>query len=214
MVIKRVCIVSKKNLFNDLLQNYLIKELKYECELIEDVDQMLVNLNYYENAMTLVLIDVKNISFEYVLSMFSMKVRNFMTLFLLTIFNLEQDSGIEQKALSKNITGFFYINSSLETFIRGIKAIFKGEKWISRDVLLKCALDGFNQKKSSIMEKNELTQREMEILSLISLGASNEDIANKICISTNTVKTHLYNIYKKIKVANRMQAAIWATVNL
>ena len=88
----------------------------------------------------------------------------------------------------------------MDSFLRGIKFLFNREVWISREILLKCALDGFLQKKSIVMEKNELTQREVEILSLISLGASNEDIANKVCISTNTVKTHLYNIYKKIKV--------------
>ena len=59
-----------------------------------------------------------------------------------------------------------------------------------------------------------LTSREMEILAMISMGAKNEEIAEKLCISPNTVKTHIYNIFKKIGVPNRLQAALWAAKNL
>jgi LuxR family transcriptional regulator of csgAB operon len=46
------------------------------------------------------------------------------------------------------------------------------------------------------------------------MGATNEEIGAKLCISTNTVKTHVYNIFHKIKVPNRLQAALWAAKNL
>lgn len=41
-------------------------------------------------------------------------------------------------------------------------------------------------------------------------GASNIDIANALFVSENTVKTHLYNVFKKINVKNRLQAMMWA----
>ncbi len=63
-------------------------------------------------------------------------------------------------------------------------------------------------------EESLLTSREMEILTLISVGAKNEEIADKLFISPNTVKTHIYNIFKKIGVPNRLQAALWAAKNL
>jgi len=59
-----------------------------------------------------------------------------------------------------------------------------------------------------------LTPREIEILSLVAIGAKNEEIAEKLFISSNTVKTHIYNIFKKIDVPNRLQAALWAAKNL
>ena len=59
-----------------------------------------------------------------------------------------------------------------------------------------------------------MTDRETEILSLTASGATNTEIAEKLFISPHTVKSHLYNIYKKIKVSTRLEAAIWAAKNL
>jgi len=49
---------------------------------------------------------------------------------------------------------------------------------------------------------------------LIADGESNEEIADRLFISSHTVKSHLYRIYKKIEVPNRLQAALWAVKNL
>lgn len=55
-----------------------------------------------------------------------------------------------------------------------------------------------------------LTQREVEILALLAEGLSNQMIAERLFISEKTVKKHLNNLFAKLDVANRSQAAIWA----
>jgi LuxR family transcriptional regulator of csgAB operon len=70
------------------------------------------------------------------------------------------------------------------------------------------------ERKSMNQASHNLTKREMEILALVTVGTKNDDIANKLCISTHTVKTHLYNLFKKIDVSDRLQAALWAAKNL
>ncbi|MDR3349196.1 MAG: response regulator transcription factor [Acidaminococcales bacterium] len=58
-----------------------------------------------------------------------------------------------------------------------------------------------------------LTAREMEILQLIGCGMNNRDIAGKLYLSEKTVKNHLTNIFKKLKVHDRTQAVLYALKN-
>lgn len=55
-----------------------------------------------------------------------------------------------------------------------------------------------------------LTPKEKEVLSYVAKGASNQEIADKLCVRDVTVKTHLNSIFKKLKVSNRTQAVLLA----
>jgi DNA-binding CsgD family transcriptional regulator len=69
-----------------------------------------------------------------------------------------------------------------------------------------------NDNRSNIMinETNQLSEREREILRLVASGLSNQQIANQLGISVNTVKVHLRNVFSKIGVASRTEATMYA----
>ena len=58
-----------------------------------------------------------------------------------------------------------------------------------------------------------LTDRESEVLALITQGKSNADVARLTCLSPNTVKSYIRSIYRKIAVDSRTQAVLWGVRN-
>ncbi len=128
------------------------------------------------------------------------------------LFNMMNGHSVERKAFLKGASGFFYRQDSLQTLLNGLDALLQGEAWIPHRLLTEIALHKRGNGAGS--DGANLTKREMDVLGLVASGASNEQIGDKLCISPHTVKTHMYNVFKKLQVPNRLQAALWAEKNL
>ncbi len=59
----------------------------------------------------------------------------------------------------------------------------------------------------------DLTERELDVLKLVTLGLTNKEIAQKLTVTTHTIKAHVSSIYEKLSVSNRLQAAVYALVH-
>jgi LuxR family transcriptional regulator, positive regulator of biofilm formation len=130
----------------------------------------------------------------------------------LCFFNLKKGAEIKKSFLRRGVRGFFFLDDPSQHLVRGVRAVMNGEHWVPRKVISEM-LNGANPG-AKTSPPNTLSRREADILTMIVEGASNEDIADKLCISKHTVKTHLYNIFKKINVKSRFQAALWAAKHL
>jgi RNA polymerase sigma factor (sigma-70 family) len=109
-----------------------------------------------------------------------------------------------------------YVPKGVPTAIllQAIKTVYNGGVWIDKEIPSWQIFEEIAQAQASEVspEVDEsikaLTKREMEILRLVAEGLTNEEIGKKIFISEKTVKTHLTNIFDKLKVNNRFKAAL------
>ncbi|MCE8018633.1 DNA-binding response regulator [Halomonas sp. MCCC 1A11036] len=132
----------------------------------------------------------------------------------LAAFNVRDERHAVELLSLLNLQGIFYLNDSVELICKGIEALRSGNLWMSRTLMSRMIQLLRRQQMNSYRPACGLTQRELEIIGLLGTGATNSEIAKKLFVSEHTVKSHLYNIFRKIKVHNRLQAMHWARRNL
>jgi LuxR family transcriptional regulator of csgAB operon len=209
----QVVIVGPLKLQNELLTFFLGRSTGFKCVRCQEYDLASI-VNKQRNPRPLILwdcldADLAELGTDYGVDFESIPPRCFVAL-----FNAVPDSGIETSAMKIGVRGIFFESDPPAILIKGVQAIMDGELWFPREAMAKCFLEAT---RNSIRAPNKaqavLTPREKQILTMIASGAGNDDIADGLCISIHTVKTHIYNIYNKIKVPNRIQAALWAAKN-
>lgn len=85
------------------------------------------------------------------------------------------------------------------------------ELWVPRQIMSKIVL----RKSGSLRKvKGLLSKREFEILSLITTGATNKEIGERLNLSSHAIKSHIYKMYRKIHVRNRLQVIYWVEKNV
>lgn len=116
------------------------------------------------------------------------------------------------KAVEIGIDGYMLKDSDSNELKKAILSVVKGDNYIQPELIP--LLNSKMIEKDIDKEKlNLLTKREVEVLKLMAFGAYNKEIGEKLNISERTVKNHISNIFKKIDVSDRTQAAIFAIRN-
>ncbi len=105
--------------------------------------------------------------------------------------------------------GYLLKDSSPQELIQAIKAVYQGQSSLHPSIALKL-IQEINQPSDLPLANDPLTDREVCILKLVAQGFSNQEIALQINISERTVSTHVSSILRKLHVANRTQAALYA----
>lgn len=107
------------------------------------------------------------------------------------------------------LSGIFTDDMDAAVVRKGLQELLAGRYWFSRHQMNQLASFRQAPKVPASEAIEALSPREMEVLNLTSQGKSNADIAKSLFLSQHTVKTHLYNLYRKIGVVNRTQAVHW-----
>ncbi|WP_248642543.1 LuxR C-terminal-related transcriptional regulator [Litchfieldella anticariensis] len=129
-------------------------------------------------------------------------------------FNLRDEDHSADVLATLHLQGVFYRSDDLMLICKGISKLLEGDLWMSRTLMTRLIDFYRRQQRNAYRPVCGLTHRELEIIGLLGSGASNSEIADRLFVSEHTVKSHLYNIFRKIKVHNRIQAMNWARQNL
>lgn len=204
-----VVLVGRNDFQSKLLAHMIAERIGCSCLVrsIEDLDDASVD------ATVLALLDVEGIAaldIDTRLQVLATRasVRN------IALINADEGVSFEQLVAWPAIKGIFFRETSEENFVKGILAIFKGECWLPRKMLFAHWEQTSAHKRPFPAEMTLLTRREIATLMLLVGGHSNNHIAHTLNVSPHTVKTHIYNLFRKLHVGNRVQAVHWALQNI
>ena len=120
---------------------------------------------------------------------------------VLTAFD---DGESVQRALSYEADGFALKTESPTQTVEAIRQVAQG-----RLVFPRSAKRWLGTQPDLVEEKSPLSPREFEVLGYVAQGQTNTEIAEELTISENTIRFHLKNIFEKLAVTNRTEAAAW-----
>jgi two-component system, NarL family, response regulator DegU len=110
-----------------------------------------------------------------------------------------------KESITKGVVGILPPSSDSDLLKKALKAVSLGELWLDRTTLIKILVSMRQQEKNVA-----LGRREREIMFHICQGFRNKEIAQKLNISEQTVKSHCNRLYKKLGVSDRLQLALYS----
>jgi DNA-binding NarL/FixJ family response regulator len=129
---------------------------------------------------------------------------------VLTTFDLD---GYVYDALQAGASGFLLKDAPPETLFEAVRVVAAGDALLAPTVTRRLIAEFARLRppqRTRPEELDALTRRELEILSLIAAGLSNNEIAHRLVLSNDTVKTHVSHILRKLGLRDRAQAVVAA----
>ncbi len=128
----------------------------------------------------------------------------------LTVFDDEQ---FAKQAIKAGAIGYVIKDAAKDELVKAVRAAARGESLISTSIARKL-IEEISEPAARKRKKDEgfenLSQREVDVIKLMARGYNNRQIADLLFISEHTVKVHIRNIFRKIGVADRTNAVLWA----
>jgi len=133
-------------------------------------------------------------------------------MYRVVVLTIHQDREYLFKTIQLGAEGYVLKDAESAVLIEAIRTVASGNTYVQPNMTNELVKE-FNRMSTRSKEKEEesvLTSREIEVIGLIAEGLINKEIAKKLYISEKTVKNHVSNIFKKLNVSDRTQAAIYA----
>lgn len=206
-------IIGDNVMQNDLLSSFI--EKKTGLKSLQQSRFDFLNMEKKILGMRILfLLDTKSSNFFEIWDSMESRSDHALPDYFFALFNLDPDPDVGLEALARGIRGVFFSNQPIDIIPKGVQAILDGEIWYPRRTMSQYLISEIGSRERDPKISVPLTEREKEILFMLFSGESNTEIADHFHISYHTVKTHIYNIYRKINAKNRFQATLWAAKNL
>jgi len=112
-------------------------------------------------------------------------------------------------AIRAGASGYLLKDTSPEDLLSAIRAVYHGTP-IMHPLIARKIMQELQHPEALPPTADPLTGREVDVLKLLAQGLTNDDIATRLFIGERTVRTHVSNILRKLHIANRTQAALYA----
>jgi LuxR family transcriptional regulator of csgAB operon len=205
---KEVCsiaIVGLVNLQTSLLGEYVSNHLNCRFSIIKVKSQKI------DNHYDLFLVDCSVFGLEEVRS-FIDRVQHHHPDANVALLNVVKSSVYEMLAKWPIVNGIFYSDTSEAQLTNGLRELLNDNLWLPRGIT-DSLVEQLRTAPSDNHANVKLTRRENQILNSLANAATNKQIAFDLNVSEHTIKSHLYHIFKKIGVRNRLEAVNWITRN-
>lgn len=171
-----------------------------DMEVIAEAENGLEAINQYETHQPdITLMDLRMPHLEGVEAIAHIRAKTSTAqIIILTTYDTDEDI---YRGLQAGARGYILKDTTATELIQAIRTVHGGKRYIPSEVALKLA---------DRIDDSDLTERELEVLQLLSKGNSNQEIAAALTISEGTVKFHINNILSKLGVKDRTQAVIMA----
>jgi DNA-binding NarL/FixJ family response regulator len=204
----RVLIVDDQALFREALRTLLA--LRSELEVVGEAGDGWEALAVAaETRPDVVLMDMKMPGLDGVGAIRRLRVQSpEVKVVVLTTFD---DDELVFEGLRAGAAGYLLKDASAERLLEAILAVANGQSFLQPAVAAKVVAE-FSRLSTRPAESVDklLSERELEVLRLLARGASNKEIASALFLAEGTIKNHITNVFTKLGVTDRTQAALKA----
>ncbi|HBR97423.1 MAG TPA: DNA-binding response regulator [Gammaproteobacteria bacterium] len=129
------------------------------------------------------------------------------------MISANEEPEIIARAVEHGASGFIPKSADIATIVKAIESILNGQVWLPQDV--KAHIAEVQQRTRDFVDKvATLTPSQFRVLMMLVDGRKNKEIADEVCVTEATIKAHLTEIFRKLDVKNRTQAAMVAKTHL
>ncbi|WP_270942362.1 response regulator transcription factor [Romboutsia lituseburensis] len=168
---------------------------------ISSIKESHLYTDIYKEDYDLILIDLNKNNKQYLYDLEHLKKTTNTKVMVLDFY---EDRTLFSKCMKSGIDGYILANIDSEDIGYAVKQLYRGKKYYDAELIENYIFKGENE------DIEELTKREQEVLIYIAKGKTNIEISKELYITEHTVKKHTSNIFAKLNLKDRMQAALYA----